>query len=129
MEIPISVRVGGFTFTIVEDNDGLKDNSNYGETRYTKDEIALDVRGRTDQRVRATLLHELFHAISSRYMPPSEELSERNCKVLASGLFDVLTCNPEVASFILGGNDASRTGHLDTTIMYPNGVGEEFVKQ
>ena len=105
MRIPTQMQLGGVTWAIVEDNDGLKDTDRYGETRYLKDEIALDTRGRTAQRVRRTLLHEIIHAADSLYSINEDSLSEAKVKALGAALFDVMAGNPELIDFIMGRND------------------------
>lgn len=102
MNLPTEITICGFVWHIIEDSDSLKDTDAYGETRYTKDEIAIDVRGRSEQRIRQTVMHEMLHAISSMLLGPDDRLQERQVKALATGLFDTFAHNPEVIDYIAG---------------------------
>lgn len=102
MNIPTVVKVGGTWWDIIDGSDDLKENHNYGETRVTKDTIALDTRGRKSESIHRTLLHEIIHACEYTFLPPDQQLNETQVTVLAAALHTLLTTNPNVADFVLG---------------------------
>lgn len=99
--MPTSVRVGPFDLCIMKESTRVRDNSNFGETRFDRLEIAIDPQW-PRLRQRETLLHEILHCVMLTYFPrqKNEELMEAYIRNGAIGLFQVLRDNPEVADFI-----------------------------
>ena len=100
-ELPKSVKVGDFTYTVNPNDDFTQGAEVYAAVSDARLEIRIGIEPSTSPlRVRAALLHELVHAVVSVY-GGDEDLDEPLLAALSSGLFQVLRDNPRVTGFIL----------------------------
>jgi len=101
VDIPKRVKVGGLWYIILtgkETNDEMDIRGVYGRTDYVDLTIKLDTQP-AEAKIKQTLVHEISHAINTA-LPYEDRMSERQVHVIAHGLFQVLTENPEVRKFI-----------------------------
>jgi hypothetical protein len=100
-KVPVSqVWVNGVPYQVVEEDRPRNENGGilYGETRYSKLQLAVDP-GNPAHRVRETMLHESLHAVDDEYgLGLDEAIVDR----LARALYATLRANPELVKFILG---------------------------
>ena len=74
----------------------------YGRSNFAKLEIEVNDSDPLD-RQRECLLHELVHISSDLFMSGGDCLEERQVKIVAGSLLQILRDNPGVAAFLLTG--------------------------
>jgi hypothetical protein len=98
MKIPKQVKIGGFLWTI-EENDKVSIEGNvFGSTHCVKQRIFLDPN-ETQQKKEQCLLHEIMHAIfwqtglNERIKKPEHLTEEELIQALSFGVYQVLKDN------------------------------------
>lgn len=98
MSLPKKVKIGWKEYKILEQppDEALIDGGTicYGQVFYDRQEIYINKNYRKKHR-KATLLHEVIHAIDEQY---SIDLKEEQVVSLTHGLMSVLKDNPEILS-------------------------------
>lgn len=94
MSLPKKVKIGWKEYKILEQppDEALIDGGTicYGQVFYDRQEIYINKNYRKKHR-KATLLHEIIHAIDEQY---STDLKEEQVVSLTHGLMSVLKDNP-----------------------------------
>ena len=98
MKLPERVKVNGFWFSIEKDNEMLLARNALGRTEHDNQKIKID-DSVSPNSIRTTLLHEVIHVIDAS-LSEEHNMQELQVKILARGLFQVFTENPEVRKFI-----------------------------
>ena len=62
MNLPNSIRILGFEYSIIRDGQVTSEGSNFGSLHFKTQRIFIDPES-TEQKSRTTLLHEILHAI------------------------------------------------------------------
>ena len=93
MIIPEKVKILYKNYAVREESN-LHDNKSelYGIARYLEEEIVLNAGASLNQK-KATLIHEIIHAIDEIYCV---ELSEGQVEKLGTGVFMLLRDNPDM---------------------------------
>lgn len=97
MNIPNTVKIGGFTWTVEQREDVTREGDAFGLTHFTKQKIFLDPN-ETQQKKEQVLLHEILHAIwwqqglGARYKD-KDDLEEEMVQAMSMGLYQVLKDN------------------------------------
>ena len=99
--LPRKIRVVGKDWKVIWDFKEVDTDGNFGQTSPVNLEIRLGSAS-TEQKKRETLLHEILHAIDFTLSSPKVSIKEPHIKLLAAGLFQVLTENPDVTAYIIG---------------------------
>lgn len=97
MSKPTRVKVGGMDYKIWFERD-FGDNL-FGRTVSMSQEILIN-KDVGEERQRATLLHELIHAISFEFL--DVQLTEQQVDSIAQELFRILRIDKPVRKFLLG---------------------------
>jgi hypothetical protein len=96
-----SVKVGPASVDVYEANSIVVDGDEcYGVFSGGNDEIEI-VSGLNPQRRRATLFHELIHAVDFEY---DIRLSEKQTRKLHIGLLNLIDDNPGILELEIGGD-------------------------
>ncbi|HBF0312771.1 hypothetical protein ACRVX5_12030 [Clostridioides difficile] len=97
MNIPKQVKVGGLSYKIEETEEPILINNQlcYGSADYGNEVIKLSSSLQSQRVKKITFLHELFHCIFNDRCIESED-EEYLVDVLAKGLYQVVTDNPEI---------------------------------
>lgn len=115
MSLPKKVKIGWKEYKILEQapDEALIDGGTicYGQVFYDRQEIYINKNYRKKHK-KATLLHEVIHAIDEQY---SIDLKEEQVVSLTHGLMSVLKDNPEILS---GGDPISRQRRASTSYFY-----------
>ena len=98
MNLPERVKVGGFWYSIEPAHEEMRLRGLYGRIEHLELKIQVDETLPT-VLLKHSLWHEIVHATEA-VMPPEQELSELQLKVIARTLFQVFTENPEIRKFI-----------------------------
>ena len=97
MKIPKTIKVGGFIWTIQEDEKIATEGSVYGSTHHGKQQIFIDP-DISQQKKEQTLLHEIMHTVfwqsglNFRYRE-NKDFEEDVVTSLSMGLYQVLKDN------------------------------------
>ena len=97
MEIPKELKIGGFTWTIEENEKVAVEGNIYGSTHHTKQRFFLDPNT-TQQKKEHTVIHEAMHAIwwqsglGIRYKE-TPKLEEEVISAVSMGIYQVLKDN------------------------------------
>ena len=98
MNLPEHVKIGGFWYTIESANDELDLRNLYGRT--PSGTLSLQINDSLPPALlKETMLHEILH-LCEILLPPDDEMTERQVKIVARIMFQVFTENPEVRKFI-----------------------------
>lgn len=99
MTIPATIKIGGFQWTVEENDKVANEGGVYGSTHHTKQRIFLEPN-ETQQKKEQTFLHEVMHAIwdnsglSKRYKRDKDgDIEEEIMHALSNGLYQVLKDN------------------------------------
>lgn len=93
MEIPNTVKILYKEYEIVQEKNIHNDSSDlYGEVHYLDEKILLNVDSKEDQK-KATLIHELIHAIDEMYQI---SLNEDQVDKLGNGVYMMIKENPQM---------------------------------
>lgn len=106
-QLPERIKIGGHWWSVKSGGDEdirLKDENTYGETDERNFAISIDSR-RPGERQAESLLHEVLHAVECTWLTPKDRSMESVVKANTAGLLQVLRDNPEVVTFIMGGQD------------------------
>ena len=95
---PKRVVIGPFSYQVVVDADRLPADL-YGQCDKGKHVIALHP-DQSDPRLRATLVHELLHALCDLTGLDDDKTEERIVTVLAPALLAVLRDNPRLVGWL-----------------------------
>lgn len=95
---PIKVTIGGIEYKIWFERD-FGDNL-FGRTNQMGQEILVN-KDVSEERQRATLLHELIHAISFELMDEKAFLTEQQVNSLAQELYRILKDDKKITRFLL----------------------------
>ena len=88
-----------------EDDGRVTADQMWGVTYTHKERVLIDSTA-SKSRQRATVLHELFHAISAHVLTPGAALTEEQLTPLTAALDYVFSHNPELME-LLGSDGAS----------------------
>lgn len=97
MKIPKRLKIGGFIWSVEENDKVAKEGNAYGSTHHTSQSIYLDPTA-TQQKKEHTLIHEAMHSIwwqsglNDRYKK-TPEIEEEVIQAMAHGLYQVLKDN------------------------------------
>ncbi len=97
-DLPSGFRYQGMDWKIVPADIDLALQSNLGETHHRSFEVKV-FRGAPEPHPRQTLLHELMHVTENAFTP-DDQPSESQIRVLAQGVYAILTDNPDLRHFI-----------------------------
>lgn len=99
MEIPKTLKIGGFTWTIEEHQDVAREGNIFGSTHQTSQKFFLEPN-LSIQKQQQTILHEILHAVwwqsgLGRIWdgPDKSKDEERIIHALSMGLYQVLRDN------------------------------------
>lgn len=98
MEIPQTVKIGGFVWSVEENEKVAAEGNVYGSTHHTKQRIFLEPN-ETPQKKEQTLLHEILHAIwhqtglGKRFIGDQSKIEEEIVHALSMSLYQVLKDN------------------------------------
>lgn len=97
MNIPKQVKVGGLSYKIEETEEPILVNNQlcYGLADYGNEVIKLSSSLQSQRVKEITFLYELFHCIFNDRCIVNED-EEYLVDVLAKGLYQVITDNPEI---------------------------------
>ena len=95
---PNMVRIGALEYSIVNESE----EANYGNTDIGHLRISVDPK-LPEIRQRETLLHEVLHAVTDRYL--ADDVDERVVRQLSAGLIDWMVANPDALRWV-GGLDS-----------------------
>ncbi|MFZ4431667.1 MAG: hypothetical protein ACOYOQ_00570 [Microthrixaceae bacterium] len=98
---PGKLRVGPFTYRVVVD-EGRIPSDLYGACDKSHHVISLHPNQSGD-RLRATLLHEVIHALCDVAAVDDDKAEEAVATRLAPLLLDVLRDNPRLVEYLTGG--------------------------
>lgn len=97
-DMPTSIRVLGYTFTVrPEDSEDFAEHFN-GEIVHSKQEIRV-VASLGPDIARETLLHEVIHGIERA---TATDLSEEQVRAFSRGLYAVMRDNPKLVEWLMG---------------------------
>ena len=97
MKIPKKIKIGGFIWTIEENQDVALEGNMFGSTHYRTQKLFLEKES-TQQKKEQCLLHEIMHAIwwqtglNERYKE-KREIEEEIIQTLSNGIYQVLKDN------------------------------------
>ena len=96
MQLPEHVKIGGFDWTIHENQDVAREGNIFGSTHFTTQKIFIEP-GLPEQKRDQTLLHETMHAIwwqtGLERIVEDKKLEEKIIHALSMGLYQVLKDN------------------------------------
>ena len=116
MELPKKFRTYGQTWTIMADEQYLRENQAWGDTRFSTLTIALDT-SLSQGQLQQTLFDELLHIADAMGLPVEDgegQSSERTIHRLANALFAILIDNPELVGYCFGPTLKRSANHGDT---------------
>ena len=100
MNLPKSIKVLGITYKVTSPEEYLAMMGRWGETHNLTGEIRVAVEHGRNDRIRETLLHEIFHAIIAEILSTGDFPEERIVESLASGLWAVFRDNPSLLTYL-----------------------------
>lgn len=99
MKIPKKLKIGGFIWTIVENQDVNNESNVFGSTHYKKQKLFVEpLLNITQQKREQCLFHEIMHALwwqtglFERYKD-TPKMEEEIIQTLSNGLYQVLKDN------------------------------------
>lgn len=101
MDLPGKVRITGADWTIEASPEELDAHGKDGMTWHRKQLIKVNaIAPRSKQK--ASLLHELVHALEEG-LSPANELSEQQITTIGAGFAQVFADNPAILAFLASG--------------------------
>jgi hypothetical protein len=91
MALPKKVRICGFNYDVIQQNDLDHTQGCAGVHLPEKLEIRLLSRGIDPRRIEQTFIHEVLHAVDVLF--GNDKLSEEQCYSLSNGLYQVFVDN------------------------------------
>lgn len=89
MQIPKTIKIGGYTYEVIEDNANLNGRGGSGQHDAMDQKIWIDSTQHQEQK-ESTLLHEIIEAINSLN---NLELNHQQICALETNLYQVLKDN------------------------------------
>ena len=95
MQLPKKVKIGCYTYAVRTWDTVGEEDGYYGSCSNRHHIIHIST-SYSDEKVRATLLHEILHAIWHVWDLEDEDTEERTISALTHGLMAVINDNPKL---------------------------------